>query len=179
MVNLASTEPQAGEPVQLSIVPLVVDPAYLLRMNQEFVAAHPEMEFPQTREPALYNKTLLGVPFAIVSEWLWKKQPASVYEGITFPARDVIQVMLATVSQPSKDPTTWAFAKPRLATLSGAYLLNQFRDATPNTYIGAGLFTIARNPAMPLTPQGEYPMMLARYDVDKYYQPHPDENAPF
>ena len=120
--------------------------------------------WPQGRAPGLYARTLVGLPFLSVSDWIYRMLPArqgknSMGEPVTYPARECVQVYVQLVDTSNNDPRKWAIPWPaELATLTGSYLVNQFRSLIKGDVIGAGVFTIAPNPKFNI-PSG-HPLML-------------------
>lgn len=141
-----------------------------LRRNREFLAAHPTDAFPSggSGSTMVYTRDLLGMPFVVCSEWGYAHQaPRTVttQDGrvYNFGAQDVVQVYVARLLY--DESGEWTIDVPELATLTGAYLVNQFRSLTPGQVVGAGVFTIAENPALQ-TKGGTHPKMLKIYDPE-------------
>ena len=151
-------------------------PQELLVMNESFLGAHPDAAYPSAREPFLTQKTLLGLPFAVAGMWQFKLQPAKSgtdKNGLPYfiDERQVAQLRVCLLDV-SGEPAVWSYRPARLATVSGAYLLNQLRDLRENDLVGAGIFTFGRNPKMspyknPQTQRAEYPIMLKRWEPGK------------
>lgn len=133
--------------------------------------------FPSGPAPQLYNSYLEETPFVIVSEMRFARKPASSIKeydasgnisGVrTIPEQDCVQ---CTVQLLVYEPDTqrWEYAEPQLATLTGAYLLNQVHsllgtnDRTSILYSGA-VWTVRRNKKH-VTTGGQHPYMLDLYD---------------
>lgn len=131
-----------------------------------------ENDFPEGLPAFANNSTLRGYPFLIVSHWLERHVEGKRFpSGKEYPAHQVMQVMVRTIN-----PTTYEVYDPELATLTGEYLLNQFRNATTNEYILGGPWTIRANPRF-MTKRGTPPDMLARYRPEVDYVP--DEQSAF
>lgn len=132
-----------------------------IRERTEMLAQHARdngdtQRFLGQRSLGWYSKMLEGVPFVVVSEPIYRTDKAPWGE------QEVAQAHVRLYD--------WEHGREtdsQLVTFQGRYLLNQLRAMTMNELVGSYVFTIARNPAMPLTPQGVYPLMLAVYDVTR------------
>ena len=109
------------------------------------------------------NRALTGVPFFIVSPWLERREEARVFpSGKSYPAHQVVQCMVRTVN-----PETFESFDAELATFTGEYLLNQFRNATEQELLNAGPWTLRQHPTLSMAKYGKphiKPLMLARYN---------------
>lgn len=100
-----------------------------------------------------YSRDLVGVPFIIASEPVWRTQKAPWGE------EEVAQMNVRLY-----DWATGRESEPKSVTFNGRWLLNKLKRMTANELVGSVVFTIARNTTKPLTPQGVHPYMLAAYD---------------
>lgn len=151
--------------------PTATQPMLTIRERTQMLTQHAaengaHYRFLGQREVGWYSRDLEGVPFVISSEPIWRTQDGK------YGPQEVAQAQVRLFD--------WEHGREtdsRLVTFSGRYLLNQLRAMTPNETTGSYVFTIARNPHMPLTPQGVYPLMLAVYDPE--LDRPPQDDAPF
>lgn len=186
---MTTTQKPSETPAEQTNLPARIA-GFTLRPASEAIAASEAQRtnghaFPSGPAPQLYNSYLEETPFAIVSEMRFARKPASSIKeygdsgditGVrTIPEQDCVQCAVQLlVYEPDTDQ--WSYQEPQLATLTGAYLLNQVRsllgtnDRTSILYSGA-IWTVRRN-ARHVTVGGQHPFMLDLYDrkVDPAFQ---------
>lgn len=125
----------------------------------------------------VYGKSLVDVPFVIVSEARWSRTQAHavpVYDdnglqaGVKqFPAQQCVQFVIRCLIYDT-EMERWEYAEPQLAEFTWVYLLNQVRGWVQDSERFSWLYngrtkTVRRNPKFTTT-GGEHPYMLDDYD---------------
>lgn len=167
-----SAKPEELQPPVVTAPPDLGELDRILRQQEELITQHPEYDFPQSdSRRMLYTKNLERVPFYIVSDPLFRTEPAKTVQQedkvtgrvktFTFDAHDCVQVTVMRVQIQEK-----ALDAPRTAKFDQSYLVNQIRglvDDRAQFLVGPyTVWTIRRNPKE-TTKGGENPYMLTPY----------------
>ena len=168
--NLLAMAKPVGEVIRI----FEADARYLERRAAEGKGA-----FPDRTAPLWYfERDLIGVPFVFVTlpqfGTLTKSQ---------FGPQEVARIGVSVIDLTGQAPRV---IPPTIAQFSHRYLLNDLRGMTENELIGGHIWTLARNPDYPMTPQGKFPVTLKIYEfgldrpelVDGDFQPPEDGFTP-
>lgn len=124
-----------------------------------------EERFPQGENLTLFTKQCIGRPFLILAPFVFEDEPAKTFVGrsgrkVHISAQVVAYSVIQFVTVNSAGVKR--VGSPQQVKWSGTYLTNQLQRL-PENHEFSKIWTLARNENMPMTPQGEFPVMLATY----------------
>lgn len=126
------------------------DAEYLLKRQEEGKSAYLD----RSTLPLYYERDLIGIPFRFVTD----PMPGRVNGN--FGPQDVVRVGVVILDLTGEYPRA---SDPLMAQFSHRYLINDLRNLT-RLDLDAHVWTLGRNPELPLTPRGQHPVTLKVYE---------------